>query len=360
MIRPRRSAIIIACLALGVILLAAVGFRVAVERLHEAVTRSLGPRATIGALELSWSGLQALDVRIRAERGSRGWPAEDELRARRIHFVPALQSLWRSGWHVQRIDVEGAYVSALRSRDGRLRLLPSLLERPAPAGGKQGQGASPAIDIARVSFHDATLELHDATVRQPPHRLRIQQLRGHAGPLHLPTLDRAVEVQIEGALKGVQHDGRLKLSGTVTPATRDARLAARFDDVDLLALQPYLLRMADTGVRRGRLDLAIDATVAGNRLQAPGRLVIQGLELDPGSGFARFAGVSRQAVVAAMQRDGRIEVKFTLEGRLDDPSFSLNENLATRLASGLADTLGVSLGGVVEGVGNVVKGLFGR
>ena len=61
-----------------------------------------------------------------------------------------------------------------------------------------------------------------------------------------------------------------------------------------------------------------------------------------------------------MSRDGRIEVAFTLEGRLDDPAFSLNENFATKLAGGLAETLGVSLGGVVEGVGNVIKGLFGR
>lgn len=60
------------------------------------------------------------------------------------------------------------------------------------------------------------------------------------------------------------------------------------------------------------------------------------------------------------KRDGRIEVSFTLAGRLDDPNFSLNEDLATRVASALAQTLGVSVGGVVEGVGSVIKGLLGR
>jgi hypothetical protein len=53
-------------------------------------------------------------------------------------------------------------------------------------------------------------------------------------------------------------------------------------------------------------------------------------------------------------------VAFTLEGRLDDPNFSLNESFALKVAGGLASALGVSLGGVVEGVGNVIKGLFGR
>ncbi len=49
-----------------------------------------------------------------------------------------------------------------------------------------------------------------------------------------------------------------------------------------------------------------------------------------------------------------------LEGRLDDPAFSLNENLATRVASALAAKLGMNVGGLAEGVGSLVRGLFGR
>ncbi len=61
-----------------------------------------------------------------------------------------------------------------------------------------------------------------------------------------------------------------------------------------------------------------------------------------------------------MSRDEKIEVQFTLAGRLDDPNFSLNEDFATRVASALAEKLGVSMGGVVEGVGGVLKGLLGQ
>jgi len=46
--------------------------------------------------------------------------------------------------------------------------------------------------------------------------------------------------------------------------------------------------------------------------------------------LATFGGVPRQAVLAAMERDGRIEVGFTLEGRLDDPA----EQLCRVVASG--------------------------
>ena len=353
----RRLALI--ALALLLALGAAVaGYRLALQRLQGALAQALGPNASVGALRVGWRGLEASEVRIRAashassKRGD--WPAEDELRARRIVVEPALDSLWRDGWRLRRITVEGGYVSALRTRDGRLRLLPSLLET-------KSQAPLPALAIGEVVLADAALELYDASVRQPPWRVRLEGLQASAGPIVLPALDEALQVELHGVLKGVRHDGRLDVSGALTPATRDAALDVRLAGVDLLALQPYLLQVADAGVRRGRLDLELQARVARQRLHAPGVLTLDDLELASGNGLlGRFAGVPRDAVLAALRRDGRIRIRFALDGRLDDPAFSLNESLATRVASGLADSLGVSLAGVVHGVGNVVKGLFGR
>jgi hypothetical protein len=346
---------------LGVLLAAGAllvwGYGAAVQRLRGGIEQALGPNASVGSLAVTWNGVEVRDVRVRAER-TRGWPAEDELRAARVRLVPSFASLWRRGWHVRSITIEGGYVSALRTRDGRLRLLPSLLEAPRGATAPtQANAATPRIEIGEVRLAGARFELHDASVRQPPHRLRIDALDARVGPLVLPALDVPIEVDLSGNLQGVRHTGRLQVQGELTPATRDARLDARLSGADLLMLQPYLLRVAEGGVRGGQLDLVLQAGVAANRLHAPGTLTLRGLEL---SGDGSFAGVPRQAVLAALARDGRIEVRFVLEGRLDDPKFSLNENIATRLASSLAGTLGVSLGGVVEGVGNVIKGLFGR
>jgi hypothetical protein len=176
----------------------------------------------------------------------------------------------------------------------------------------------------------------------------------------LPALDKPFELKVSGIFNGPQHDGRIELDGHYTPASHDANVHARFSGVDLLALQPYLLKVADSGVRRGGLDLELRATVLNNKLKAPGTLTLTNLELASEGPLATFAGVPRKAALAAMTEKGRLDVKFTLEGRLDDPSFSLNENLATKVASGLAESLGVSLSGVVKGLGGVVRGLFGQ
>lgn len=356
---PSRTRLVVIALAAAAVAGAAfVGYRAAMAELKTGIEAALGPRASLGAIELGMTGVEIRDLRIRAARGA--WPTEDELRAARVHLRPAFSTLWARGWRIGRIEVTDAYVSLQRSRDGRLRILPALLEQPAAKGPKEA-ATGPHVHIAQIVLKNAAVEFHDASVRQPAHRMLLDQLDADVGPLDWPALDTAAQIDLAARFKGPQRDGRLTIAGTLTPATRDATLKAQARGVDLVALQPYLLKVNEGGVRRGTLDLGLEATVKAQRLHAPGRLTLTGLELGPGNGLlSTFAGVPRQAVIAAMSRDGRIVVSFTLDGRLDDPSFSLNENFATKLAGGLAETLGVSLGGVVEGVGNVIKGLFGK
>lgn len=356
MVSSRRR---IALLAVALVALAAAAFvaqRIAARELKAAIETALGPRASVGSIALGLTGVEIVDLRIRAARGQ--WPAEDELRARRVHLRPSLSTLWAKGWRIGRVSIDEAYFSILRGRDGRLRLLPALLEK---AGSAKSGAPGPHVHLALIELNGAAIDFHDASVRQPAHRMRLEQLDAQVGPIDWPALDTPAQIELSANFKGPQRDGRLAIAGEITPASRDARLKANVRGVDLVALQPYLLKVNEGGVRRGTLDLTLDAAVKAQRLHAPGRLTLTGLELGPSSGLlSTFAGVPRQAVIAAMSRDGRIEVAFTLDGRLDDPAFSINENFATKLAGGLAETLGVSLGGVVEGVGNVIKGLFGR
>lgn len=346
--------VLIVVAALGVGALGAL--RLGASRLEATLHDALGPRASIGAVRIGLTGVQIDDLRIAAASGA--WPATDELVARRVHIRPSLASLWSRGWHIARIEVEDGYLSLLRTRQGKLRVLPALLERPRSDA---AQGEAPRVRIADIALREVAIDFFDASVRGPVHKLRFESLRADVGPLAIPAFDEPTSIDLAATLKGPQKNGRIAIDGTLTVATLDAKLKAAVQGVDLVALQPYLLKVNEAGVKRGTLDLALDATVKAKRLHAPGRVTLTGLELASGGGvLATFGGVPRQAVLAAMERDGRIEVGFTLDGRLDDPAFSINDNLATKLAGGLAETLGVSLGGVVEGVGSVIKGLLGR
>jgi hypothetical protein len=339
-----------------------VALRVAMRQLPARVAEALGPRASVKAIELGWTGVHVRGLVVRGAAGR--WPSEHELRAELVTIRPALSSLWRSGWRLSHVGVEGGYVALLRTRDGKLSVLPSLFDgKAAPKGGTPGAAGAPALHIQSLVLREVSLDVFDATVVRggPPHRLRLAGLRADVGPLALPTLDERIDIDLQATLRGSQRDGRLALSGQLTPATRDADLKVDAKGLDLLVLQPYLLKSGEASVKGGTLDLSARARASQQRLHAPGKLVLHDLDLQTGGGMlGTFGGVPRQAVLAAMTRDGKIELDFTLEGRIDDPKFSINELFAARFAVGLAEKLGVSLGGVVEGVGNVIKGLLGR
>ncbi len=352
---------------LAVVAVGFVGLRLAAGVLRSQVQAALGPEAEIGSIALGLTGVEVTDLRLRAPQG---WPSADTLRARRVYLRPDLRSIWSDdGYRVAAIGVEGAYVSVLRTAQGRVRLLPSLLERPAT----DAKGATvPSVIIGAIHFEDAELEFFDASVRRPAHRLALTELQADLGELRIPALDNPTSLHLRGVLPSASGSGSglLEVDGWMHFASRESDIALTLRDVDLKTLEPYLIQASESGVKRGTLDLTLNSKVAGRQLKAPGKLVLTDLVLAPSGGLrATFMGMPRSAVVQTLKnRDRRIELNFTLEGDLDNPQFSLNEVLSVRVAVGVARTLGLSLEGVVRGIGsfggasleatgNAVKGL---
>lgn len=374
-------------------------WQLALQQLQARLVAALGPRAEVQAITVGWSGVTVSGLHLAAEAG---WPDAEELSAQRIWLQPALDSLWSGPWRIHRIEVEDGHISLLRNRQGKLRLLPGLLDTPAAepppahasarkvpttpasagsASASAAQAAQPghagdALVIDTIVLRRVQVDLYDDSFRpalRQPHHVQLADLAAQVGNLHLPALDQPLTLELQAQVRGAEQgkrpdgdtpsptDGTLNLQGEFTPASHDAQIQAQVKSVDLRVLQPYLLTVNAGGVRQGRLDLNLQATVKANHLHAPGTVALRGLELGHGSGWwDRFGTAGRQAMLNTLADKGRIEVHFTLDGRLDDPNFSVNDSLAQRFATGLAQALGVSVGGVVEGVGQMIKGLFGR
>ena len=339
---------------------------------HDAkhrILQALGPRTTVGSISLSYPTVTLHDVHVAASAAPGAWPADEEFDAQEVAIDITAASLWayRRGEPLAIADIrvrDGTLVM-LRTPD-HLTMLPALRDTSrAQAAALQASQPKPADEaatalvIAHMHFEQMAVDLHDATLPDgKTHKLHFDQVHGNIDDLVLPGPAQPIALDLQGVLKGVERDGQVSLKGSLAPAAHDANLAIRLAGVDMVALQPYLLHFGERAVKHGRLDLAMDANVANRQVHAPGQLTITGLEFGDREG-GTFAGVQRRAVLAALKRDGRISLKFTLQGRTDDPKFSLDENLALRLAAGLGEAVGVSVEGVVEGVGSVVKGLLG-
>jgi Domain of Unknown Function (DUF748) len=223
------------------------------------------------------------------------------------------------------------------------------------------------------------LELFDATVSRPPLKTRLERVDGVIRDIAIPWLQNKTYFELAGIVKGIRRDGRARATGWVGSARRDSSSQITLDAVDLVSLQPYLVRLGEAQLRKGILDLRLNSEVRANRLDGTGKIIIRDLEFAPSrSYFDTFMGIPRSAVINFLKnQENAIDVDFVLTGDTSNPSFSINEAIATRVAMGMAAELGVSIrglaedfgtlgrrsvegvAGVVEGAGSVLKGLLG-
>lgn len=365
--RKRPWALIIGGLVITLAIAAIAAYQLAIHSLRGRIEKALGPSGEVKEIRVGLTAIEMLGIRIRASRSgtSPAWPAEDELRAERIRIVPSLMDLLSAKIVINSIRIEGAYLSVLRTKNGQMKVLPGLAASPAtspapsPSGPAESSGKTAGVPlyIGRIELLNASIDFFDATLRKTPVKLRLEQIYANIGNIRLPELSGQSPVNIDGVLKGVRQDGKILISGSLEGASMESSLTTKLRGVDLVVLQPYLLKAAETGVRKGSLDLDLTSSVRKGRLHAPGTLTLSDLELASGSPSATVMGVPRNALLAMMKgKKGRISVKFVLEGHLDDPAFSLNENFAGRIGSSLANVLGVSIEGLARGLSRAGSG----
>lgn len=216
-----------------------------------------------------------------------------------MRIVPSWCSLLSQRIETARIEVTGSYLSALRTCDGNLRLLPTLIgtgdasrtnAQPTANAAATPAARPPArsVSIGEIRIENGTLESFDETVAQPPWKVRLRQVEATVRDLMAPALSGQLPFEVSAELDGPQREGRVALSGMVLGVPRDLLFAS---------------------------------------LQAKG---------------------------------GKISLDFSLDGDINDPKFSLHEMLSTRIAVQLAKELGFSIGGLVEGVGDLgLEGIKG-
>ena len=337
-------------------------WHIAIRSLKSQVEQALGPQGEVREIRVGLTGIELLDIRIRAQKNS-GWPSEDELRAKRIVVTPNILDLLTARLSIDSIRIDEAYIAMLRTRNGQVKVIPSLLDPTETTAGKSATNRADQSDgntgrqigIGKILLNAGVVEFFDASVRATPVKLRLEQIDARLGKTLLPQLTGHTAIKIDGVIKGNRQDGQLAIDGSMELATKESGLSTKLRGVDMTVLQPYLIRAAETGVRRGTLDLDLKSSVARGKLRAPGTLTLSDLELASSSGT--FMGLPRTAMIGMMKdKKGRLSVKFVLEGDVNDPEFSLNEQMTMRLGASLANSLGISLESLAKGVGRLGSG----
>jgi hypothetical protein len=328
------------------------------------VTDALGPLGSAERIDVGFTSIRLTQVRLIAPKD---WPTPDTLRAASITLVPDLRDvLTRRRVHIREVVVSDFTLAAIRKPGGTIELLPNLrqsVSRAQPAasapGAREPLPAEKLID--RIRFEHGTFDFYDQMVSQPPYKVSVTDANATVDPIHLPELTEPTSMSVTGSIKGPEHTGTVGLNGWIRISNKDSQLTTTLRGVDIVMLDPYLLKKAGAKARvtGGTLDLNVESTVRDYHIHAPGMLTLHHLRLEESDNpLDTFLSIPTRAAVAALKNHGdEITLHFVLDGNLRDPKFKLNESLMTELRANFAKALGVSAEGVAKGAGETVKGL---
>jgi hypothetical protein len=353
----RRWIIIVGVVVAVLILAGVAAMHFAARSVKESIQEALGPEGEVADIKVGLTSVEILDIRIKAPKG---WPTDSTLRARRIVVVPDLRELLSDQVRIESIDVEGAYLSALRPKEGGgLRLLPSIADRA-----KQTKGAGkerPGVILNTVRLIDCVVEVYDATVLGKPQKLRVDALKGTVEDIRLPELTNRTRIDLQGISQGVNRDGTISVRGWVEVANQDAELHTQVRNVDLALFEPYLITKIKSGIDSGSFNLDLKSRVKKNFVTASGTLTVVALKIKPSENpLGAIVGVPRDFVLSTLENEKHeITVPFKVEGDLDDPTFSLTGEGTLQTAVAIVKAFGASFEGLVRAFLIIVNGFAG-
>ena len=366
-----------ACVAIVLTIGFFAAYRLALNELCVQVLNALGPDAEIGDIDLSFRAIQISALKLKSPAG---WPAKYALSADAIKIIPNLTSLFTDTIVISLIKAEHATLAVVRDRGGKMRMMPGLTERKASSSKSAGDGASSAmrILIGEVLLKDSSVSFFDAGVRSPPLEIKLDNVNARLSNLRMPGLADKSNINISATIKGPVHQGTLSVDGWMVMANKDSDIKTVVRGADIVALEPYLIKKAETGVRKGVLDLDLHSKISAERVTAPGVLKLKDLELRSDGGTGTFMGMPRDSVIGMLrERDGGITIPFTIAGNLNDPNFALDSAFKARVGLAAAATLGLTIRELIDVFGNrkdtsgesdgnagkvieALKGLFGK
>jgi uncharacterized protein involved in outer membrane biogenesis len=337
------------------------------HEVKERIVEALAPLGTAESIDVGFSAITLRRVRLTAPDD---WPTHDAMTADEITMTPDVRDLLQHHVHIRSVVVRGFNLALVRTASGRLELLPKLrqsISQPANAA----SGASAEADkrpplpaeklIDHIAFADGQFVFYDAYIGKPPYKVTITDSSASVDHIHLPDLTEPTRLSMKGSIKGPTHTGKVTFDGWMKIASKDSQTTTTLRGVDVVTLDPYLLKKAGAKaqVKGGTLDLNMQAAVTSYHIHAPGAVTLHHLQLaetdDP---LDTFMQIPTRAAVAALKEHGDdITLHFTIDGNLRDPKFKLNESLITELRANFAKALGVSAEGVAKGAGETVKGL---
>lgn len=243
-----------------------------------------------------------------------------------------------ASWNPTRVDIQKISVSGLQQRlaldkDGQLNISTTFKKKSdeprsqekADTQGEHGRLPIP-LSVEEIELSDLGLSFTDHTIT-PAYSSEFTLTEGII--TGLSTADAETDFFLKGA---VNKHAPFTIEGRAAPLEQGIMfdLQAKLRNLELSSLSPYARKYIGRNIERGKLNVDADYAVKDKQLEAGNHVLLD--ELILGQQLEKDVPIDLPVglIVSLLKdRNGQIELKLPLSGRMDDPEFSLT-GLVTR------------------------------
>jgi hypothetical protein len=260
---------------------------------------------------------------------------------------------------VKSVDVRGAGIDLVISDKGALSLLElqKKLAEKSPKDSPPPPKASPIpIRVDAITLADCTGALTDHRLR-PAYTVAVERIHGSVKGISTST-NVPAPIEIGATVRG---GGDVTIKGAVDlfqPA-RSTSVKLAVHRVEIPPLSPMAVHYVGYPVTKGHSDIGLEYAIKDQHVKGTNHIATQDLTLgEKVEGQGSVSLPIKLGVSLLTDKDGRITLDFPVEGRLDDPNFTVSKaigsaigEVATELIKSPFRLLGIGGGGGGKGGG---------
>lgn len=337
----------------------------AVKFVHTRLEKVGGSGLTFTGIEARPTYLSVKGIRYEDPQSRQGLLTIDEMKVYPDLFSPLAGTLRIREW----VILQPSFFFN-RSRDGTfagpwVKRGRTEKEEGSPGEAKTREGESTLrVRVGQFRIENGSIDFQDGKTEGSPAQIGLRELNLKIDNIQYPLVSLQSPIELDGKVRGRTKDGSLYARGWIDLESTDMETSLKVQEVELKTFEPYYRKRVSAEIESGYINLETMINLKKKTIDAPGWLDLHDLHIKESEGTV-FWIPAKTLVSLLKKKEGRIHVKFRVQGNMDDPQFNLQENLLTRIAISFAEGLGIPIqivgekviGGTIKGTGGLAEGL---
>jgi hypothetical protein len=314
-----------------------------VKLVQAQLQKMLGPGFTLKEIQVRLTHLSMKGIQYEGLHTKKKYLWIEE-----IKIYPAILSLFVGPLRIRDFSIREPSLFFYRTKEGVFVgpwAVPKKEEREEPPGDqeqKEREHVFPKIDRLRIQM--GSVDFEDWKPGEPPAQLKLSEIDLEMREIQYPFHSTRSPIELRGK---TGKDGEILTKGWINLKTTDMETSLNVRQIEVKLFEPYYRKRVSAEIDSGYMAMDAKITLKEKIIDAPGKLELAHLHIKGEEGTVFW--IPAKTLISLLKEKGdRIEVAFHMKGSIEDPKFSLQETLLTRIAISLLEALGVPIKGVGE------------